>query len=162
MIYQRGGGRIKKDFLVDHMLGKLARWIRFLGYHVLYPNPAMNDSDIIEKCKKDDLILITRDRELSERYKKSILVKSTSTDEQVKEFVTICGYSPSSLMTVCSICDGNLVPVSNDDVKGKVPDGVLENASSFWICDSCNKVYWNGSHYTRIRKTLESIIGEKK
>lgn len=143
------------------MLGRLARWIRFLGFHVVYPNPAMDDKDIIDICVSNDLILVTRDRELSRRYEKSILIESTDTNVQLREFVRSHGYNPLHIMTVCPLCDGNLVQISRDDVEGKVPDGVLQNASSFWICDSCKKLYWDGSHYKRISKTIEDMTGRK-
>src|SRR5207249_3943916 len=77
---RREAGPVK--FLCDHMLGTLAKWLRFLGNDVAYPGP-VDDNELIALAGREDRTLLTRDRELSERMAGSLFVASDDLDAQL-------------------------------------------------------------------------------
>src|SRR6266487_1748443 len=76
------GGAVK--LLCDHMLGSLARWLRFMGYDTAYPEPGP-DRTLIERARAEDRILLTRDKELATRVPGSVAVRSDVLEEQIRE-----------------------------------------------------------------------------
>lgn len=142
------------------MLGRLARWIRFMGYHVLYATSAMTDDDIAERCNSGSLILLTRDRELCERVGRSVWIESVKLDRQIDQFLSLYRPDSDAVMLICPVCDGNLSEVARETVNGKVPVNVYRLNSRFWKCGNCGKIYWKGSHYDRIMKKIAEHTGE--
>ena len=148
-------------FIVDAMLGDLARWLRMLGYDTLY---SRKDPDwaILKKLEKEpERILVTRDVSLCRRALKKrakcILIESNNIVERLVEVarrVPIRLYIDMDISR-CPICNTPLIRVDAKHVRNKVAPGVLERQSEFWICPGCGKVYWRGGHWRGIEKTLE-------
>ena len=151
-------------FLCDHMLGSLARWLRFFGYDALYPE-AMPDGEILRLAGKEGRILITRDRHLAERAgPTAVLIVSVVLDEQILQLKRDIGIEmegPRRMMR-CPKCNAVLAAASKETVERialerrcgapgeAIPDGVLQRHEEFWRCPGCGQVYWHGSHYDRI------------
>ncbi len=153
------GETIAEVFFVDHMLGRLARWVRFMGFHARYASPEMSDDEILNACRNESLILLSRDRELCSRTGRSMYIRSVKIDEQIEQFAE--AYKPvlGSVMRICPVCDGNLESVEKEALKGAVPEKVLQNSTEFWKCVNCGKAYWNGTHYDRIIKRISELSG---
>lgn len=132
------------------MLGKLSRYLRILGFSVQYESDGIDDNRIIGICKENSYILITRDRILSEKYKPSVLIHSTDTMNQIREFTSIYPPDRSLAFTRCTSCNGNLISV-------KLDENDYRSKMNPHICDSCGKLYWSGTHTAKIRETLEKI-----
>lgn len=145
------------NFIADNMLGKLAKYLRLMGYDTFYSNKILNDDEILEIAKKEDRILITRDRDLALRYNKSYLLNSTDSINQLREIVKAFNLNTQKMMTRCSICNTELVKVNKTDVKGKVPEKVYENFNCFYFCPTCGRYYWYGTHAKNIEKTLKMV-----
>lgn len=135
-------------FIVDHMLGSLARWLRMLGYDSRYEKE-LSDNEILGIARKESRHILTRDKELAERGK-GLFVPATDLDEQLslvaKEFSL--SFRPERMR--CSVCNGRLLPVDAEEAKHVVPDKSYALAKDFWRCESCRKVYWSGTHWEGI------------
>jgi hypothetical protein len=142
-------------FIVDNMLGSLARWLRMLGYDSKYDR-SISDNEIALIAEAEGRKVLTRDKKLAERAD-GFYVQSTSLDEQLaivaKEFSL--HYRPDRMR--CSVCNGNLQKVEAELVRSGVPEKSMENATEFWRCDSCRKVYWDGTHWTGILDRFDRL-----
>jgi uncharacterized protein len=149
-------------FLVDGMLGGLARWLRILGYEVKH-DPKTMDNDLIRIAREENMILLTRDKELYQRAIAKEIVSSlvlAATEEgRLAQMNRTFGIdlSPAMARTRCPECGAELIETSKDDVADRVPEASLKLYNEFWKCtnQNCGKVYWVGSHWRQIRQTLD-------
>jgi len=153
-------------FIADVMLGKLARWLRILGYDVLY-DPNAEDEILVARAVTEGRILLTKDRYLIERWRKKLrqngylLLKSDDWREQLKETISHFGLDVQNhRMTRCPDCNGLLEEVPKESVRYKVPFFVFTVHERFARCTQCGKVYWAGSHYERMNATLDELLRE--
>jgi uncharacterized protein with PIN domain len=151
-------------FLLDGMLGSLARWLRILGYDTLY-HVDMEDDMLRAETQDSHRILVTRDAELHRKAVKtglkSVIIHSEHIMEQLKELVDAQSISLVPMNTRCPRCNGDLEPVDKDDITGKVPLESYEVFDEYWICSECNAIYWKGSHWVQIEETLSKIADSK-
>jgi len=145
-------------FIVDQMLGRLAKYMRFLGYDTYFPDRFTSDDKIIEIAKKDERIIITRDKELAIRFNDSLYVDSKDVYEQLKIVIKHFSLSMDNILTRCSICNAVLSSIDKENVKKKVPDYVFKSQEKFFYCSSCNKVYWYGTHTKNILKIIKEAV----
>jgi uncharacterized protein len=149
-------------FLVDGMLGGLARWLRILGYDVRY-DASEKDNDLLQIAHEENMILLTRDEELYQRAIvrkiQSALVIGETEEERLAQMAGTFGLHLDVNMaeTKCPECGSDLKETPKSDVADEVPKASLNLYDRFWKCtnQSCGKVYWVGSHWDRIRQTLE-------
>jgi uncharacterized protein with PIN domain len=149
-------------FLVDGMLGGLARWLRILGYEVRY-DASEKDNDLLTIAGEENMVLLTRDEELHQRAmaKKivSALVVGETEEERLAQMAKAFGVrlETNAAETKCPECGGNLMEKSKTDLADEVPEESLKLYNQFWKCSNqnCGKVYWVGSHWKQIRQTLE-------
>lgn len=145
-------------FICDHMLGTLARWLRLLGFDVLYPGP-IPDREIIEIAAGEDRIILTRDKELGSTERvQALYVESDNLEEQLLSTMAELGLEVTDPMSRCSLCNSPIEKVEKSDVEGNVPEGVFGRQEEFWFCRKCNKYYWQGSHWDRISRTIEKLV----
>lgn len=148
-------------FIADGMLGKLTRWLRMLGHNVKYSN-RLNDAQLIEIAKKERRILLTRDLELYQQATAkgvdAFYLNGVTEEERLAEMAKRFNIKLDIDMTTsrCPKCNARVKPVSKDNVKDKVEKSTFNYYSDFWECPKCGQVYWQGAHWTRIRKTLEA------
>ncbi|NOZ56480.1 MAG: hypothetical protein GXO73_06795 [Calditrichaeota bacterium] len=159
---QKEGGTLALSprFVADVMLGRLARWLRLLGYDVVYEHLA--DDVLIELLNREDRILLSRDRALVETVgdERAYFVRNQRVDRQVAEVVRRFGLDAEHfLFTRCTLCNTLVVPTTLEDVKEEVPPYVAETQREFWRCPGCGQVYWKGSHLGRARDWLQKALG---
>ena len=147
--------------MADGMLGSVARKLRLFGFDVEYRRDD-EDEKLVESCLKEGRILLTSDRRLWESANKrgvrALLVSGEDDEDRLFEILSGLGVESVSGDTPrCTVCNGRLVKVEKEDIRGKVPDGVLERNDEFYICESCGKVYWRGSHWERIDELIDSL-----
>lgn len=142
------------------MLGSLSRWLRILGYDSDYRNN-MLDEDLMKEANDTGRILLTRDKELVLRSKKqsicALYVEGSTDKEQLKFLVKNLNLLIKSVNSRCPRCNGKLKKIDKKYVKNLVPENTFKNFKDFWICEDCENIYWKGSHWNRILKTLEKI-----
>ena len=143
-------------FLCDHMLGTLAKWLRFLGHDTAYPGAA-EDTELKALVEAEGRTLLTRDRELSGRVAGSVYVMSDDLDEQLLQVMGAFALPADLSLTRCSLCNTTLDDVPKEDARGKVPEKVLEHQEKFWHCPTCGRFYWQGSHWDNMTTRLHGL-----
>ncbi|HSB49973.1 MAG TPA: Mut7-C RNAse domain-containing protein [Nitrosopumilaceae archaeon] len=153
----------KPTFLVDAMLGNIAKKLRLLGYDSEYSSNS-EDEDLIIKAKNENRILITKDLPLSERAKKQkTFVISLINDKEIEQLAQIfknlevSSVSVSSNNARCAECNGKLEAIEKENIMNRVPEGVFEKINNFWKCSNCNRIYWEGTHIQRLQKFVNEL-----
>jgi uncharacterized protein with PIN domain len=143
------------------MLGKLAKWLRILGFDTFYANADLTDKDLMKIAKKEKRIIFTRDKELIIRGKKEkipiIAIESLDLDLQINEALIYLKIEEKNILSRCIVCNIILNTINKSKVKGKVPKKVFENNEKFWICSNCNRFYWMASHYAEMINKIKKI-----
>ena len=148
------------EFIADAMLGRLARWLRILGCDVLYES-SISDDDLIARAIREHRIILTMDRKLTEREsaKNSLLIKSPSYKEQLKQVITHYNIDyKSGIFTRCLVCNNLLEPIEKEKIKDRVPPYVYSTQDEFDICQQCGRIYWSGTHRTKMLEMLDKIL----
>jgi len=141
-------------FVVDGMLGSLARWLRILGYDTDYAN-RRDDAELVRIARAEKRVLLTRDRELaSRRGVPVLLVESQSLDEQLAQ-VTSAYTPPGPGARRCPVCNATLVQAQPQEVADRVPPYVLRQHRHFQRCPDCERIYWQGSHWQHMQGRLK-------
>jgi uncharacterized protein with PIN domain len=148
-------------FLADAHLGGLARFLRMLGFDTLHRN-AFGDAEIRRLAAEERRIVLTRDRELLKcrEISRGCYVRALKPEQQLREVVARYGLAPLARpFTLCLLCNLPLAAVDKTAVAGRVPEKVLSVQDTFSYCGGCDRVYWPGSHYERMRLALGPILG---
>lgn len=144
-------------FICDHMLGTLARWLRLLGFDVLYPGP-IPDKEIEAIATEEGRTILTRDKELASTKKAQVLyIPTDDLETQLKFTFSELKLKITDPMSRCSLCNCPVEKVDKSRVEENVPKKVFERQEEFWYCPECKKYYWQGSHWERIKRTIEKI-----
>ena len=148
-------------FLCDQMLGTLAKWLRIFGFDTFYANAEIRDEDLLRIAKKENRIIVTRDKQFARKGKKENLqiieINTTDLDEQLHHILGNTDINEDDILSRCSLCNTILDEIEKSNVKNKVPQRVFENNEKFWFCPKCDKIYWMGSHYGKIIKKIDMI-----
>jgi uncharacterized protein with PIN domain len=150
-------GRLK--FITDGMLGKLTRWLRMLGQDVEY-SKSLSDEQLIKTAKTENRTLLTRDLKLYQRARKrgvdTTLIKGTTKAEKLASLAKRFNFKLEIDITIsrCPKCNAPIKPISKDKVVDRIPEATSTYYDEFWECPGCGQVYWQGSHWKRIQKTL--------
>lgn len=150
------------EFFADHMLKRLSKWLRFMGYDVQYPEKDTDDNGIVDLCSKEGKILLTRDQELYGRVPRSILVRSDNFKQQVLQVISQYPPDETKFFTRCPECNGILLKEDVDHISSQVPVRIRESGKEIQICGSCGKAYWEGSHYDSILSELRKFTEENR
>jgi len=151
--------------LLDGMCGKLARWLRLLGFDAEYFKDA-DDEILLSEAEKTNRVIVTRDQGLYNKAVKRGLrcVLLTSTDhvenmrKVLRELNAKIVLPPKE--TRCPLCNSLLKEVEPDSVKALLPsEDLVKRYDKFWLCERCKKAYWIGSHWRNIKKTLGEVEG---
>ena len=148
-------------FIADGMLGKLTRWLRILGHNVKYSNK-LDDAQLMAIAKKERRILLTRDLELYQQATakgiQAFYVDGQTEAENLAKIAQRFGISLDIDMAKsrCPKCNAQVKPIPKEKVAGKVEESTYTYYNEFWECPKCGQIYWQGAHWTRIRKTLET------
>jgi uncharacterized protein len=144
-------------FVADAMLGRLARWLRILGYDTLY-DVSWPDVYLVRLARAEDRMLLTRDYELAHRIHVLVtLIESECLTEQLaqlqRELAINCNNAPR-----CPMCNSLLEPISKEEAWDKVPLFAYIDNEAFSHCPTCGRYYWPGTHWKRIRELLSKAI----
>ena len=148
-------------FVADCMLGRLAKWLKILGFDVLYFSKA-EDRDLVDIARREARVLLTRDTGLIERTAKRpnrLFVRSDDWDDQVVQVLDDLGlWDEVQPNTRCLECNLPLKPLSKERARNLVTPYVHEHASSFAICPDCGRVFWQGTHYGDMERKIERLL----
>lgn len=146
-------------FIVDSMLGRLARWLRLLGYDTLY-HPEIEDRLLLRIAREDDRILLTRDTNIIKvrGLQKYFLLNENNPFEQIKTVIGAFNLKDFSIMSRCGICNSPLTKIPKEKAQGLVPEYVYHTSDNFKQCSGCGKLYWNGTHPEKFRMKLAEVL----
>lgn len=150
-------------FIADAMLGRLAKWMRIMGYDVAYYR-RIGDRELVNMALKDSRMILTKDTLLIRRKKAKgnfFLVGGNSYKDQLKQVAKQFSLKPyKNLLTRCIECNIPLTDIAKEKVRNDVPDHVYNSQDTFLTCPGCGKIYWPATHRDGIVKTLEEIFKE--
>ena len=150
-------------FIVDSNVGKLARWLRIMGYDALFFKD-IDDNKLVRIALSQDRVILTKDRQVLKRKViisgklKAVLIEDDDPKAQlagvIKQLDLNCHFRPFSL---CLECNKKLIKQSKDRVCDRVPQYVFETQDEYMECPECRRVYWQGTHWESMCKELERI-----
>jgi uncharacterized protein with PIN domain len=145
-------------FIADAMLGRLARWLRLMGFDTLY-FADISDRELLRLAKAQERLILTRDTGILKRdIEGCVLIESDDPFEQLEQVLSQLHPEPPGRMR-CANCNGTLAEVpSKDEVADSVPEYVYLNHSHFLRCTGCGNIYWEGSQYLKIRDKMHEIL----
>jgi len=147
-------------FLVDCMLGKLAKWLKILGFDALYFSRA-EDDDLLALARGEGRVLLSRDHALLGRAKglPTLLIETESWPDQVRQVLARFGLFDSVRpYSRCLECNVPLKTLSRAEAANLVVPFVLEHADTFALCPSCGRVYWPGTHFEAMKSQVDAIL----
>jgi len=147
-------------FVLTPELGRLAKWLRILGFDAVY-SPEVNLSSLLIQALRDNRIILTRNSRFINKAKatKFVQIKSDEVNQQLKQVLKELSIKPDpeSMFSRCLICNTELDEVDKQQVRDKIPEYVFKTQDEFLTCPSCQRVYWSGTHWGNVSKTLEDI-----
>jgi uncharacterized protein with PIN domain len=146
-------------FVLDVHLGKLARYLRMLGFDTCYYND-YDDPELAAISVADRRILLTRDRGLLKRsaVTHGYWLRATHPKKQLVEVIQVfCLEEQLAPFTRCLRCNGSLHAVDKEQIRDQVPSGVRHRHDEFAQCSVCANVYWKGSHFDRMQALIRHL-----
>lgn len=146
-------------FIADAHLGGLAHLLRMTGFDTLYDNH-FEDSEIARIAASEQRIVLTRDRELLKRREitHGCYVRAIRSSLQAREIFARLDLARSARpFSLCLTCNVPLQRIDKPDAQGRVPDGVFDRHERFVTCPHCRRVFWEGSHWKRMRELVDAL-----
>ena len=150
-------------FIVDSNVGKLAKWLRMLGYDAVFFE-GDDDAYMIDRALKEDRVILTRDTQVMKRgvitsgRLKAILIDSDKPESQVLQVIeTLHLDFQSKPFTICLECNNPLEERSKEEIKDRVPPYVFQTQQQYMECPVCQRIYWRGTHWQAMLGKLERL-----
>ena len=147
-------------FAVDCMLGKLAKWLRILGFDTVYYS-RIQDEALLSLARREGRILLTRDYRLSLRLpgEQVVFIVSDAWPAQLRQVLDKFQLKNSiNPYSRCLECNCLLQPTSREAVRQLVPYFVYTQVNEFSICPQCSRVYWRGTHFQDMERKIAAIL----
>jgi len=152
-------------FIVDSNVGRLATWLRIAGFDTLFAE-GIDDNRLVRIALDEDRVLLTRDTQIMKRRLitsgrlRTVLIEPDDVIEQLRRVLTTLNLAgdvrPFSL---CIECNQPLEYREKEEVEGLVPPYVFRTQTQYMQCTNCRRVYWRGTHWERMYRELERILG---
>jgi uncharacterized protein len=154
---------VEQRFIVDVNAGKLARWLRMMGYDTLFFD-GPDDGIMVKLALAQGRTVITRDAEFMKRRAvssgrvRALLVSGDIPAAQMQTAITELDldkdYKP---FTRCLECNAELTPRDKNDLTGSVPKRVYSMQNQYMQCPSCRRIYWRGTHWAAMKRKLDEF-----
>jgi uncharacterized protein with PIN domain len=158
---------VEIKFVVDNNVGKLAKWLRIMGYDALLFNEE-DDGKMVKVALAQERVILTKDTQIMRRRLvtsgrlKAILIKDDEPKAQLRQIAETLGldyqFRPFS---ICLECNQSLVERNRDEVRDLVPSHVFETQNLYMECPSCHRIYWRGTHWQAMSRELETFAAQK-
>ena len=142
------------------MLGRLARWLRALGYDTSY-DESLADPVLVQQANAQQRVLLTRDRHLLRELKpeRALEIRHDDPLQQLHAVVTALALpAPTELFTRCLLCNAPLQELDPVDAQPLLPEGVRDLPGPVRRCPQCGRLYWEGSHVRRMLAALDRVL----
>lgn len=150
-------------FVIDSMLGNLAKKLRILGYDSTYFSD-IEDEKLVVIAKNEKRVLVTKDEQLIKSAHNqgvmTILIRGNDELEQIMQInanIKLEKFLVDTNNSRCTVCNGKLQTIEKYRLVDKIPDGVLEREEKFWMCDGCKKIYWQGTHFKKLQEFADKL-----
>jgi hypothetical protein len=149
-------------FVVDMNVGKLATWVRALGYDTLFENP-VEDDRLVELARDEKRVLLTKDTGIMQRRPvvrgevQALLIEGTEWRSQLRQVVRKFKLKRDKEFTRCLGCNEILVQCDPADAAPRVPTNVSSTQEEFVRCRNCGKIFWKGAHWRRMALILDAV-----
>ena len=150
-------------FLADSNVGRLARWLRVLGYDAAF-EPRLSDGLLVFRALREGRVLLTRDVELTRRrlittgQVGAVLLNGDQVQDQLRQVRQELDLDDGAAMSRCLECNVPLQPRDPAAVAHRVPPYVRATQRRFSECPRCARVYWPGTHWERMRAQLQRAL----
>ncbi len=150
-------------FMVDCNVGKLAKWLRMMGYDSLFFGDG-DDGEMVALALAEGRVILTRDSHIAERrvvargHLRAIHIKSDEPVEQMRQVMEMLRLKPYFRpLTICLECNVPLEPRAKEQVKDRVPPYILQTQDEYVECPACHRVYWKGTHWQAMKRALSEF-----
>jgi hypothetical protein len=144
-------------FITDHNLGRLAKWLRLLGYDTLCHEGKTNQ-ELWNRALKDQRIVVKKKKTLQyfPNEIETIILGAEDLEGQLAELFEKLSIKPQEavFLNICAICNSRLKQADRRQIADFVPTYIQEHNDHFSLCPVCSKIYWRGSHVEHIKKIL--------
>lgn len=146
-------------FAADIMVGRLARWLRTLGYDTIYKTN-LEAKYLVKLAEEETRTLLTRSPRLIEENPNvnSFLVRQHKPKEQMKTIMTKFQLGTDWIFSRCILCNVKVESISREKIIDQIAEGVLQTSQQFYRCPNCKKIFWEGSHRKRFEEFLNNLI----
>lgn len=151
-------------FVLDTHLGRLARYLRLLGFDTLYRND-YTDDDLARISVGQKRIILTRDRLLLKRgiITHGYCIRSPEPMQQTREILERFDlFNSVAPFTRCLRCNGILEPIEKKLAADRLPPRARQYHDEFNRCISCDRIYWRGTHYEALRALVDQFLGNDR
>jgi uncharacterized protein with PIN domain len=147
-------------FILTPELGRLAKWLRIVGFDAVYSS-RVNFASLLVQALRDNRIIVTRNANFinKARMTRFVHVHSDQPSQQLKQVFKELNIRPDedAMFSRCIICNMQLHEIDKQKVKDMVPEYVFKTQDVFFTCPCCLRIYWQGTHWGNITKTLKEI-----
>lgn len=150
-------------FIVDCMLGKLAKWLKILGFDATFFSK-IEDSKLLDLAREEERILLTRDTGLIEKAKKidTLFIESEDWNDQIEQVLDEYRLWPDiQPYSRCIECNAELKHLPKSRARNLVTPFVYEKADSFALCPGCGRVFWKGTHHQDMEEKIDEILKKR-
>lgn len=147
-------------FILTKELGRLARWLRILGFDTVYFKED-NRARVLLIALRQERILITRCKVLFDKVSlKAVYVKEEMLEAQLKKVIESLrlDIQEDKMFTRCTLCNTPLAHITKEKIKEIIPQYVYKTQNEFMICPQCKRVYWQGSHWGKVNKVIAKLL----
>ncbi len=155
---------MEMKFFADNNVGRLAKWLRMMGYDTRFFSSG-DDSSMIAIALAEDRVILTRDTQIMRRrvvtsgQLKAILIQGDEPEQQMRQVIDNlnldCQFKP---FTICLECNQPLVPRTREQVKDLVPPYVFQTQVQYVECPTCHRIYWRGTHWQAMAGKLNKFM----
>jgi len=155
---------METKFFADNNVGKLAKWLRMMGYDTRFFNGS-DDSHMVAIALAESRVILTRDTQIMKRrlvtsgQLKAILIQGDEAEQQMRQVIDSlkldCQFKPFS---ICLECNQPLLPRSKEQVKDLVPPYVFQTQVQYMECPTCRRIYWRGTHWRAMTEKLKKFV----
>jgi uncharacterized protein with PIN domain/sulfur carrier protein ThiS len=150
----------KTRFVADINLGDIVKCMRTLGFDV-YFDPGLSNRQIVDISIREKRIILTKSKSLL-KFKDvthGVFIRSGTREQQVVRIMdTLDIKDKARPFSRCLRCNGSLKRVAKEDVLDRIPEKTKACCDEYCVCESCHKLYWNGTHMIRLTKMVDQIL----
>ena len=145
--------------LVTEESGKLARWLRLMGYDTELAKTGALPELYRQACNEQRVVVTRNQRVRPSSFFRVIHLASPMLQQQLQQLKQELGvaFDEERAFTRCDQCNAALEPVAKAQVEGRVPPFVYQTQQEFRRCPACGRLYWPATHAQRIRRVLEQV-----